>query len=826
MNNLMDYGKLPPQAVELEEAVLGAVLIEKDAINEVLGLISEQSFYKDAHAKIWSAVYSLYVSQRQIDILTVTQELMKKGELQNVGGALYVAQLSNKVASSYNIKDYAKIISEKHLARQLITEATEILKEAYTETTDAFELVDGVLDRLFKVQSQFNKNSEVEFLDKVAEVSFELKAAAEKGYITGVPTGSAALDRHTGGYQKGDLIIGGARPSMGKTTFTVDKALKQAKAGIKVGYISLEVTAKALIKKMYSNDLGIDGKVINRGGLNYSQWQQFDQTTAKLMSLPIWVYDCNDTSILAICSWMRKVRQKYGVEMFYMDYIQLAKAVNKKRGEDANRDVSEISKSLKQAAMSLDVPIYALSQLSREVEKRSNKKPILSDLRDSGCLLGSTLIYCPRLKKYIRIEDLDGKKNFYILAENSGVMKESIASKCFTTGEKECFELELINGQKITATSDHKIYTSNGWVELKDLKDSSVAIPLSYSKEVVSEYTDEEISLVGHFLANGCGLKKHSLTYTCNGADLDLVDKVMKDAIAATAEKVSPYFNGTITEKSTYNTVFFKSKERLTHRKGNPVADILRKHGIWDKRAKEKFVPDALFFIPANQIHILLKSLFSGDGTCVYSEKNGRKSLGISYSSSSELLICGIQKLLASVGIVSFISRVENSKKQVWFNLSIYGKSNIELYVKNIGFWNKRKNDKMIDGWERSKENLAGWNKYSFNEQRSLCFMPVKSINSIGIKKVYDIEVPKYHNFMANGIVVHNSLEQDADMVMFFFRPEYYGVKQFEDGSATDGLCIVDISKFRNGETKLLMQKFDGALSRFDDITHDEPAPF
>jgi replicative DNA helicase len=268
----------------------------------------------------------------------------------------------------------------------LIEESTNVIKEAYSDSTDPFALLDYVMDKLFKIQSKFNRIGEVQFLEQVAEVSMELKAAAEKGYMTGIPTGSAALDRHTGGYQKGDLIIGGARPSMGKTTFTIDKALKQAKAGIKVGYISLEVTAKALIKKMYSNDLGIDGKVINRGGLTYPEWQRFDATTAKLMGLPIYIYDTGESSIQAICSWMRKMNQKHGVEMFYMDYIQLASAVNKKKGEDANRDVSEISKSLKRIAMSLDVPVFALSQLSREVEKRANKYPVLSDLRDSGSL--------------------------------------------------------------------------------------------------------------------------------------------------------------------------------------------------------------------------------------------------------------------------------------------------------------------------------------------------------------------------------------------------------------------------------------------------------
>lgn len=386
MDDLITYGKLPPQATEIEEAVLGAAITDTGALDEVIGMLSEQSFYKNQHQLLWKAINDLHIERKNIDLLTVITQLKKNGDLENVGGYLAVAQITNSVGSLASIKQHAKILLEKYLSRQLIVIGTELVRDSFEDATDPFQLLNDIQDKIFKLQSGYQNLTEVDFIDMLADVSKELKEAAEKGYISGIPTGSATLDRHTGGYQKGDLILGGARPSMGKTTFTISKAQAQAKAGIKVAYVSLEVTGKALIKKMLSNELSIDGKVINRGGLTREQWLRFDTTTQSMTALPFHIYDSKSRNIQRICTWIRKVVMKHGVQMVYIDYLQLITASNKKNGEDANRDLSEISATLKGLAMELEIPIFVLSQLNREVEKRADKHPMLSDLRDSGTL--------------------------------------------------------------------------------------------------------------------------------------------------------------------------------------------------------------------------------------------------------------------------------------------------------------------------------------------------------------------------------------------------------------------------------------------------------
>jgi replicative DNA helicase len=239
--------------------------------------------------------------------------------------------------------------------------------------------------------------------------------------------------------------------------------------------------------------------------------------------------------------------------------------------------------------------------------------------------------------------------------------------------------------------------------------------------------------------------------------------------------------------------VFFKSKKHLTHGVTSPAADIMRKYKLFGVRSPEKFIPEELLFLPFYETCQLLKALFSGDGCAYYQEKNGRKSLKISYSSASKQLIDGIQSLLASVGIISFVTKLKRDK-HTWYNLYIAGKSNIKIFIENIGFFNDRKQQIMMNGWERSRNNLAGWNTYDFSENRDLCFMPIDSIKKAEIEDVYDMSVSEGHCFVANGILVHNSIEQDADNVILLHAEE-------EDlmTKGTFELKVI-IAKQRNGQ--------------------------
>ena len=313
-------------------------------------------------------------------------------------------------------------------------------------------------------------------------------------------------------------------------------------------------------------------------------------------------------------------------------------------------------------------------------------------------------------------------------------------------------------------------------------------------------------------------MKGHAITYCCNILDDDLTKIVINDAIKATNNKVKPYYKDTILNKSKFRTIFFKPTFHLTHGKTSPIADIMRKYNLFDLRAKQKYIPDIMFYLSKKKTAILLKSLFSGDGTAHYSKRDNRKRLQLSYSSTSINLISGVQQLLAKIGIISFIYKSKNQKNQKWYNLNISGKSNVEMFVKNVGFWSSRKNDIMLNGWDQIKNNLAGWCKYSFNEERTLCFMPIKEIIAYGKSDVYDIEVPKLHNYIANNIIVHNSIEQDADAVILCHYPQNMKIDVFEDGTKTDGIIELIVPKHRDGSIGTRRVAFDPKVTKFTDL--------
>jgi len=821
-------GKLPPMVPDLEEAVLGAILLEKNSIQNILDILTPECFYVDAHKEIFRVVRYMYSNGQPIDILTVTEELKKQGQLEIVGGAYFVTKLTNRVSSAANMMSHSMIIIEKYILREFIKIAGELGSKSFDDDANPWEIKDDISNRLM-VLTDVSGGKSARHISKSLEQSRELLDNAvfnqrqlgegEQVKLNGIPTGFILLDKKTNGWQKTDFIILAARPGMGKTAFVLNTAKAAAESKKPVLIFSLEMGHISLVQRVQSADSGVPLEVILRGTPEDYQFERLSHGIGRLYDLPIWIDDRANISIGMIETQARKFKKQNGIELIIIDYLQLIKS---KVAGNRESEISDISRRLKQLAKELDLPIIALAQLSREVERRPDKIPQLSDLRESGCLIGETLINCPETNEYLPIATLVNEKGFKVFSTDYTKTVVTEAAKCFATGTKEAFEMVLKDGRRIGATSNHKFLTQKGWVQLGDLKPKDkIAIPIS-SEDVKDNYIPEEISLIGHFIANGSAVKSQPIRYAQNILDNDLTEKVISDAIIATHNRVNPYYKDTISEASKFRTIFFKPTFHLTHGKTSPIADILRKYGLWDKRAKDKFIPSEFLYLSHSNTCILLKSLFSGDGTVNYKEKNGRKSLKISYSSSSVQLITGIQLLLQRVGIVSFFNYIENDKKQGWYSLYISGKSNMELFVKNIGFWNKRKNDIMVDGWERSKNILAGWNTYTFNEQRTICYMPIKSIESIGLRKVYDIEVPKLHNFVANGIIVHNSLEQDADIIAFLFRFEYY----FHDNMDVEigkkhyppkNLAELIIAKYRNGSTGSIPLKFYGYKMLFTD---------
>lgn len=385
-------GKLPPQAVDLEEAVLGALMIEKDALTNVIDILKPESFYKDQHKEIYQAIVNLFNNSEPIDLLTVTNRLRELGKLDFVGGAYYLTELTSRVNTASNIEYHARIIVEQSLKRELIRISGEIQQEAFEDTTDVFRLLDKTEQELFEVTNSNIKKNYADMRSLMREAFQELEERKNhKDGLTGVPSGFTKLDQVTSGWQKSDMVIIAARPGMGKTAFVVS-ALRNAAVefNMPVAIFSLEMSAVQLVNRMISAEAELESEKIKRGKLAPDEWQQLIHKTAKLTEAPIYIDDTPALSILELRAKCRRLKQKHDVQLIVIDYLQLMTGDSSKSGGGAGnreQEIASISRALKNIAKELSVPVIALSQLSRAVETRGgDKKPQLSDLRESGSI--------------------------------------------------------------------------------------------------------------------------------------------------------------------------------------------------------------------------------------------------------------------------------------------------------------------------------------------------------------------------------------------------------------------------------------------------------
>jgi replicative DNA helicase len=383
-------GKLPPQALELEEAVLGALMLEKDALSAVVDILKADSFYKEAHQRIFKAIINLFAESEPIDLLTVTARLRSSGELALVGGAAYVTELTTKIHSAANIEAHARIISQAAIKRELIRVSSEILKEAFEDTTDVFQLLDRTEQALFQVsESNIRKNYlDMRSLMNITINELEAKRNQPDG-LTGVPSGFTALDHLTSGWQPSELVILAARPAMGKTAFvlsTMRNAAVDYNKGVAI--FSLEMSAVQLMNRLISSEAEIEGEKIKKGTLAPHEWQQLHSRINNLANAPIFIDDTPALSVLELRAKCRRLKAQHDIQMVIIDYLQLMTAdTGGKGGGNREQEIATISRSLKVLAKELSVPVIALSQLSRAVETRGgDKRPQLSDLRESGSI--------------------------------------------------------------------------------------------------------------------------------------------------------------------------------------------------------------------------------------------------------------------------------------------------------------------------------------------------------------------------------------------------------------------------------------------------------
>jgi replicative DNA helicase len=382
------YGRVQPQAIPLEEAVLGAIMIDKDGFPSIIEILRKESFYLDKNQVIFNVMSDLFGKSLPIDLLTVHEVLKKSGQLEQVGGISYLMELTNKVGSAANIEYHARIIAQKFIQRELIRVSTQVIHDSFEDTKDVLELLDEAERGLYDITDQ-NLNTGYESLATLAiKAQKEIELVSQKGSeTTGVTTGFTELDKITNGWQSSDLIIMAARPGMGKTAFTLSLTKNAAQAGKGVAFFSLEMANVQLVQRLISMEAEINSSKLRNGQLEEYEWRKLHAAVEKLSTLPIYIDDTPGLNIFELRAKCRRLKQNHDISMIVIDYLQLmAGAPNDKRG-NREQEISSISRALKGMAKELHVPVIALSQLSRAVESRGGeKRPQLSDLRESGAI--------------------------------------------------------------------------------------------------------------------------------------------------------------------------------------------------------------------------------------------------------------------------------------------------------------------------------------------------------------------------------------------------------------------------------------------------------
>lgn len=473
--------KLLPQNIEAECGVLGSIIIDPEAIVQVSDFLQAEDFYRDAHRTIYEVILHLYQTGEPADFITICDELERRNQLEDVGGASYITSLINQVPTSGNVEYYGHIVERTSTLRRLIHAAGQIAAVAYEEG-NADVALDKAEHLIFEISQRHTRSDFSSMEDILADYMTKLEQLNKRrGTIVGVPTGFTDLDRMTGGLQRSDLIILAARPGVGKTSLALSLAHNSAiKYKNAVAIFSLEMSKEQLAQRLLSMDAMIDQSRLRTGWIEEDEWARIVEAGDKLSESSIWIDDTAGISTMEMRSKARRLQAEQGVDLIIVDYLQLMQGSSGGRNENRVQEVSEISRSLKGLARELNVPVMALAQLSRSVESRQSKVPQLSDLRESGCITGDSLVYLPDAGINKPIAQLIGQVGFRVLAVNTETWQLEIGevTHAFATGRKLVHRLTTRLGHTLRATANHKFLTRQGWKRLDELEaDMHLALP-------------------------------------------------------------------------------------------------------------------------------------------------------------------------------------------------------------------------------------------------------------------------------------------------------------------------------------------------------------
>ena len=588
--------RLPPQDVHAEQSVIGGMLLSKDAIADCVEGLKAVDFYRPAHELIYDAILDLYSRGEPADAITVSDELTKRGDLIRVGGQAYLHQLISSVPTAANAGYYAQIVAERAVLRRLVDAGTKIVQMGYGQGGgDVVDIVNAAQAEIYAVADKRGGDDYAVLGDVLEATVDEIEhASGRSGEMTGVPTGFTDFDNLTNGLHPGQMIVVAARPAVGKSTWGLDVARSAAiKHKMATVLFSLEMSRTEITMRLLSAEASIQLQNMRKGTMRDEDWTRLARTMAEVSDAPLFIDDSPNMSLMEIRAKCRRLKQQHNLRLVIIDYLQLMSSG--KRVESRQQEVSEFSRALKLLAKELEVPVIAISQLNRGSEQRTDKRPQMSDLRESGCLTADARILRADTGTESTLGELyaAGVTDVPVWAlDDSLRYVQRHLTHVFPTGVKPVFRLTLASGKTVRATENHPFLAYEGWTQLGDLRTGSrVAVPRHVpAPHELTTWQDDKVVLLAHMLGDGSFVKRQPIRYaSIDEQNLGAVTKAaMVFGVAAVRDDYAA---------ARCTTLRLHAPFALGHGKRNPIAEWLDELGLFGLRSHEKFVPEPIFHV-------------------------------------------------------------------------------------------------------------------------------------------------------------------------------------------------------------------------------------
>jgi replicative DNA helicase len=854
-----------PHSAEAERAILGAIVLDNALVNQAIELLRPDDFYVRAHYHVFRAMLSMSERGAEINPILLGEELRREGVLEQVGGISFISELTYGLPHFTNLTHYAKVVRGKATLRSLVKVANKITSEALEEEDEPEIILDHAEQAIFALADERTRQG-FSHVKPVADAILEkVQEMGGRGTVlTGLTTGFTEMDTMTSGLQPSELIIVAARPSMGKTSFCLTLAQNAAlQAGAVVGVFSLEMSKESLVMRMLCSEGRVDAHRFRNGYLSRDEWARLAGALGSLSETRIFIDDTPGISVLEMRAKARRLAaEQKRLDLIVVDYLQLMSG-SSRRSESRQQEVSQISRELKGLAKELNVPLVALSQLSRAPETRTDHRPQLADLRE--CVTGDTPVLLADGRR-VPIAGLVGTEPEVLSLSAEGRVVAAKSDKVWRVGRRPVFDVLLASGRRVRATAEHRL---RGWQDWRRVSELRAGDRLALARRLpeprgAASWPDARVALLGQMIGDGSYLKGQPMRYTTGSEENGRV------VAAAAREEFGAEVKRYAGRRGWHQLLISGNGNRW---KPGGVNLWLRELGIFGQRSHEKRIPEPAFRLSDRQVALLLRHLWATDG-CIYAPPAGVRSGARAYYATNSAGLAGdVATLLLRVGVVARLHTVSQGRYRPSHHVVVSGSEYLTRFLEAVGAFGPRaaqaerlrallavrQPNTNVDTLPQecfedvkalmqargvSQRRMAAARGTAYGGTSHFRYAPsrqivdeyaailggvnlaaraaddlfwdrVVAVEPAGEEEVYDLTVPGLESWLADGVVSHNSgaIEQDADLVAFIYREEQYS--RTEENA---GLAEIIVAKQRNGPTGTVKLAFLKEFTRFENM--------